>query len=252
MGMSNFKLLSILLSFLILSAPLTVMGADTKLYYRDFSNLAIDGVIGSDEYATSFEVSHYADGSVFLTVSWSHNSTHIAIGLEGKLTGFIGFGMNDPGKGMAGADMVIVSVENNVATAGDYYSTGNIAPTLDDDQFPMEVAGKEENGVTTVEVVFPLTSEDAAGQDHNWKVGGTYGFFFAAHETSDELVYHTWHSKLYTVEIASDSETPNQHTVILGESTSGNENSGDYVAPVLFWGFLIAISFVIWRNGKFY
>ncbi len=241
-----------IIGMMLFLVPFSVNAADTKLYYNNFSSLNLDGTINEGEYSTTFDVPDHLDKqNVFITVSWSHNGTHLAMGIVGKLTGWVGFGMNEPGKGMAGSDMVIASVEGSTVTVGDYHATGNVPPTQDTNQFPIDAAGKEENGQTTIEMVIPLTSDDTEGQDHNWKVGGTYGFFFAAHESSDTLTYHTWHSDLFTVEIASQGETPAQATVALGGSTGGNGET-DYLSPILFWGFLTLLGIFIWRNGKFY
>ena len=228
-----------------------VKAADTTLYYSDFSNLVLDGTVSDNEYPTTFDVTATSDGSKFLSVSWAHNSTHIAVAMSGHLSGWIGFGMNEPGKGMTGADMIISSVKNGKLISKDYFATGHVLPNEDSDQITIQGAGKEENGVTTIEIVFPLKSSDTAGQDHNWEVGNTYGFFFAAHESSDDLTYHTWHSNPLTVEIADSSKTPAQATVQLGESGQVSQDESPF-APILFWAFITFIAIVVWKNSKYY
>ncbi len=242
-----------IISIILLSVSSTaVIGASTTLYHSDFSSLEIDGTIADREYPTTFNVPHWNSGTAFLTVSWGHNNSHVAIGITGDFTGYVGFGMNEPGKGMTGADMIIASVVGGVLDVFDYYSTGNVAPTKDDNQRTIVGAGKEVNGKTSIEFVFPMKSDDTEGQDVTWEVGGEYGFFFAAHETSDALGYHTWHSKSdLTVSIADSSKTPSQSKVTLGEA-EGNATNSSVFAPILFWSFLTFIAIAVWQNSKFY
>ncbi len=228
----------------IMIGTIPISAANTTLYYSDFQSADLDGVVSDGEYPTVFKVAADPNTDLFfLNVAWGHNKTHLFLALWGEFTGWVGFGMNEPGVGMAGADMVIASVENNVATAADYYAIGNTPPIEDDNQFPIEVAGKEENGITTIELRFPLASDDTAGQDHNWEIGGTYGFFFAAHESSDALTYHTWRSSPdLSVTIADEGESPPDATVDIYANKNG--------APFPFVGLIFAVSILGFLRKK--
>ncbi|RMG33757.1 MAG: hypothetical protein D6732_11665 [Methanobacteriota archaeon] len=233
--MQKGLLFSAFIATILMISTFPSNAANTTLYYSDFASAKLDGKVDDGEYPTTFKVADHLDSeNYFLNVAWGHNKTHIFIALWGEFTGWVGFGMNEPGAGMTGADMVISSVKNGVATAQDYHAIGNTPPIVDDSQFPIEVAGTEENGITTVELRFPLASDDTAGQDHNWEIGGTYGFFFAAHESSDTLTYHTWHSDdELSVTIADVGETPAGATVDIYATQNGS--------PFPLLGLLFAI-----------
>ncbi len=219
-----------------------VFAADARMYYSTFDDYALDGKISANEYPNSYELTDVNSGNTFATLYWGHNNTHVFVGISGSFTGWVGFGMNEPGKGMAGADMVISSVENGNLTIGDYNAVGNVLPNKDDDQMPIKGAGTEENGVTTVEFIMPMASSDTAGQDHNWSPGNTYGFFVAAHESSDELLYHTYRTDPLTFELMKDSVSADPNDTKLGAK--------DSPFPITFISFLAVASVLVLIKKK--
>lgn len=194
---------------------------ETTLFYDEFTNLVVDAEISDGEYPTKSSL-FSSSGVQFLNLYWMHNSSHIAIALSGELTGYIGFGLTTQGGGMLGANMIIASVEDDILSIGDYHGIGNINPVPDSVQHVTEAnaAGVEEDGITTIEFIIPLSIEDEAGKDHSWEIDGEFGFFASAHQDSDALVYHTWHTDRLSVSIGSQELNPETTDLTIGRTAN--------------------------------
>jgi hypothetical protein len=171
---------------------------DAYIYFSDFSEINIDGIINENEYPQSIAISSLN------YLSWVHNNTHLAIGLTFNCTGWIGIGLGEVGSGMASADMIVASITNNQVSISDMYATGRNTTIEDSDSYIdlNQVAGSETTDQTILEMIIPLQSSDTAGNDHNWQVNNTYGFFTAYHEDSDDFtVEHTSHSPKLTTRL---------------------------------------------------
>jgi hypothetical protein len=80
--------------------------------------------------------------------------------LSAQTTGWIGFGLAEAG-GMAGADILVASVDDNgVGTVGDYWASANAAPHLDTQQDWRLLSASEADGVTSVTVTRALDTND--------------------------------------------------------------------------------------------
>lgn len=242
---------SLLLTVILLISPIGLMmvsaKADYTLYSYDLSTTTADGSIDPSEYATYFDLS-VGGPAKSITVYWGHNESHFAVGIEGEFGGWVGFGMNTGGNGMTGADMIISSVDNDGVHTGDYHATGHSEPSIDDDQMPISIGGKESNGKTTIEFIIPMSSSDTAGNDHNWVNGGSYNFFLAYHESSDSLTYHSGHSEVHSVDVAGPSVALPENRNISG-GVSGSE-SGALFGALLVIGFIGFIVILVKYNAK--
>ncbi len=244
---------TLVLTVILLVAPFAIANAsaasDVTLYSYDLANITVDGDIGNDEYATYFDAP-LVSGSAAIEVHWAHNGTHLAVGITGTFTGWVGFGMNTGGNGMKGSDMIISGVTApSDLEIGDYHATGNTPPTIDDDQMPILGAGKDDGSKTTVEFIIPMKSSDTAGQDHSWSEGGTYNFFIAYHDTDDSLTYHSGRTDVLEVSVADASvELPANRKVTVGGGSEIDLTQTIYglLIVVAMFGLFI---FVVKRNA---
>ncbi len=217
----NLIILELILLFVSISNPVIAQTADAKLYPYDLANFNPDAKISEDEYATTLVLPSSADNKPMVELSWGHNNTHLAVGITGKLTGWIGFGQNTEGSGMLGANMIISSVTGDNLTIADYYAVGNTEPLKDGNQsstLQANSAGKDDGTTTTVEFIIPMTSNDVDGQDKSWEVGGVYSFFVSIHATSDTLQYHTSRTNVLSVEV-TDDDLPAERYITLGQAS---------------------------------
>ncbi len=178
------------------SGQIALNQQDTFNYYIYFSSIdmgTVDGSIGSNEYPeTNSLVS--VDGFNFVDVSFIHNATHLKVGIRAKVHGWVGFGFGD--NGMLNSTLVTTGADGTTPFQPSVWrGVGNQFPNflkfLED--FNGSVAVNDDADGTTVEFVLPLNGT-ANGGNYNWQVGGTYGFFLAAHNSSDQLTYHTYHT----------------------------------------------------------
>ena len=239
-------IIELILIFVLISNPvLSQSSADATMYQSDFDTIILDGEISTDEYGITMVLPNSADNKNFIELSWSHNTTHLAVGLSGELSGWMGFGQNSEGNGMLGANMIIGFVSNDVLTIGDYHAIGNSRPIEDEDQpssLQSNSAGSDDGVTTTIEFIISFESDDLAGQDKIWKVGESYNFFVAAHESMDTLgpAPHTWHTNVLEVEITTDGP-PDERYITIGATASYESNLIAAVAMALIFFSVIAI-----------
>lgn len=205
-------------------------GPYTYLYYSDMSNLSIDGQISKDEYPTVIEL--YDQSRNFVTnLAWSHNNSHLAVVLQSQGTGWLAIGFGPLGVSMSGADIIMGSVDNDELILQDMYAEGQIVPEVDEDSYiDMRFAkGVEANGTTTLEFIIPLSSSDTNGNDINWQVNGTFGFFAAYQKYDDQrFSKHTAHSNVYSVTIlGSEFESPVQPEMNFNAIITDNNSTVD-------------------------
>jgi hypothetical protein len=116
---------------------------------------------------------------------------------------------------MPGADILIASVHPDGSTAiSDRYATQKATPLIDDCSHWTVKSGSEENGVTTVEVVRKLNTEDT--QDRPIVIGlmkvksfqnSSNKKIIFAYGSSDTFAYHGEHRYFTSVAFITD---PNQ------------------------------------------
>ncbi|MCE7736714.1 MAG: hypothetical protein GPJ54_17665 [Candidatus Heimdallarchaeota archaeon] len=251
--MSKRIQLSIVTLLLCMTLLYPVSGQDSEimLYSADLSLITADGAVNQDEYPQSIAIWNFKNEFVMAELSWAHNNTHLSVGIVAKLTGFIAFGMNDEtyqSNAMTGANMIIASVDSDgVFSIGDYHSTGQVPPQIDDDQYEsLQFAkGQESNGETVVEFTIPLTSDDT--DDISWQVNSQYSFFVAGSESSDTLSYHeNYHTSPYIFTITGDSIGAEDNLITLLGITAETEIPWDEVFYVLL--FFVVIIFFMRRN----
>ncbi len=203
------SLLSLTLLFSLFSSSIVVTGSSTNLFYSVMNTYKSDGIISKGEYPTLINIPDQRTGTIFTTLAWGHNLTHVFIGIMTIGTGFVGFGMNKVGQGMAGAEMIIASVTGGKIDINNYIGTGHVKPTLSSTQYQSlsSASGSIQKGNVTVEFILPMKGNQGTSS-HDWKVGQTEGFFIAAHKTSTLITYHTWHSNLLSVKIEDKGVTP--------------------------------------------
>ncbi|OLS21336.1 MAG: hypothetical protein HeimC2_33850 [Candidatus Heimdallarchaeota archaeon LC_2] len=180
---------------------------DAFIYLSDFSEIEVDGVISENEYPQSITINSI-NGEFVNYLSWVHNTTHLAIGLTFNSTGWIGIGLGEVGSGMASADIIVASIVNDQVTIYDMYATGRNVTIEDIDSYIdlNYVAGSETADQTILEMIIPLQSGDTDGNDHNWQVNNTYGFFTAYHQDLDDItVIHTSHSPILSTKLLHSS-----------------------------------------------
>jgi hypothetical protein len=154
-----------------------------------------------------------------MELGWAHNTSHLAIAMSIRGTGWLGLGMGEVGVTMSGADIIMAGIVSREVIIEDMHSTSQSQPGGDDEPYISTehsiglefVEGVEIDGVSTVEYIIALSNNDSEGYDHNWKVGNTYGFF-AAYQYSDDdfLRQHTSHSESLTVTLLDQSTIPPQ------------------------------------------
>ena len=243
------KILSITAVFVLISFSVPSFAeSDVILYYSSLDEIKSDSTIDQDEYAQTVIIPNYKNEFQLAELSWSHNTTHIAVGIVAKLTGFIGFGINEKsyqGNAMVGANMIISSVDSDGLTIGDYHAEGQVIPINDTDQYgSLDLAsGREANGETTVEFIIPMASSDP--NDITMEVDGEYTIFIAGHGTSDELIYHeNWHTQPHSVVIRDESLIPSEKTVTIELSELEIPLNEVFYVVIFFSGII----FLLYRN----
>jgi hypothetical protein len=203
------------------------------LYYTDTEPI-INGVIEDGEYPETLEM-YSVDRIHFADLSWAHDNEFLYIGITTTSQGWVGFGQGE--NGMLGAEMFVFLGANFIGNNYIGHETNYVQPNLIDTQnvegVILEQASTLENEVRTVEFKVPLSPE--IEPHHDWEVGGSYGFFIAAHESSTAFLYHTYHTpRNLRVEILNDSiATPEQITIsefdfeLIGDNVTLSANAGE-------------------------
>ncbi|RMG34800.1 MAG: hypothetical protein D6732_10260 [Methanobacteriota archaeon] len=203
------------------SGQIALNQRETFNYYIYSSSIdmsSVDGSINPNEYPETNSLTS-VDGFNFVDVSFIHNSTHLKIGIRSKLFGWVGFGFGD--NGMLNSTLVTTGAEGTTPFQPSVWrGIGNQFPSflmfLED--FNGSVAVNEDATGTTVEFLLPLNGT-AHGGNYNWQVGGTYGFFMAAHNSSDQLTYHTYHTPRNLKATLLPSNIPLPQTVSIDSFT---------------------------------
>ena len=87
-------------------------------------------------FVRAFDPSSYAESHEVplsgVTVYWTVNNTHIQLALRAQTTGFIAFGLAEPTVGgMAGSDILVGNVVNDVPSIDDRFAVAKAQPPLD-------------------------------------------------------------------------------------------------------------------------
>lgn len=134
-------------------------------------------------------------GLKFAEMAFAHDGTNLYVHMKSLGLGWVGFGQGE--NGMLGANMIIYQEISGEFNATDYQGSmlGNIFPNQDAsaNYSVIDFFGSQDESAhtTTVEFSIPLVGD---AQDEIWEVGEAYGFFMAAHNESNTLKYHTWHT----------------------------------------------------------
>ncbi len=163
------------------------------MYYSQINQSEVDGTIGNTEYPEANQILS-VDGYNFADVSFVHNGSYMKIGIKAhNLFGWVGFGVGD--NGMLNGTLITTGASGNTPVGASIWKgIGNEFPNFISsfENANASVAVNEDSEGTTVEFLLPLNLTSIGGYD--WSVGGTYGFFLAAHKDSDALTYHTYHA----------------------------------------------------------
>lgn len=195
---------------------------ETFNYYMYFTSIdmtSVDGSIGSSEYPETNIIAS-VDGADFAQVSFVHNASHMKVGIRAEVLGWVGFGLGE--NGMLNSTLVTTGAEGTTPVQPSVWKgLGNQFPNFiaTIESFNGTVAVNEDTTGTTVEFVIPLNGS-AGGATYDWSEGGTYGFFLAGHNTSDGLVYHTYHTQRNLRVTVLPSSVPLPQTVTIGSFTA--------------------------------
>lgn len=100
----------------------------------------------------------------------------------------------DASSDMINADITIVQFSNGVATIHDYFAQTFAQPQLDTSLGGTDdvqlISGSHVNGIATVEFRKKVAATDAF--DHSIRKTGETPVIFAWHDTSTDLIYHTY------------------------------------------------------------
>ncbi|MCY3410421.1 MAG: 4Fe-4S dicluster domain-containing protein [Candidatus Heimdallarchaeota archaeon] len=189
-------------------------GPYTYLYSGNLTSIQIDGELTPGEYPSTITLLDNGDNYVS-ELSWMHNSTHLAIYLHSKGTGWVAIGLGEKGVSMAGADIIMAAMVDNTLHIQDMHSESQDSPDPDELSSISIAAGKQGEDWTSVEFILPMQSDDDEGNDFNWIVDREYGFFTAFHNNQDDFSdTHTAHSQRHTVQVL-DATVPYPGTVSL-------------------------------------
>ena len=172
--------------------------ADLVAYNVGSSSVVIDGVIGTDEYASS-----YTDTDNDITIYVEHNGTYLFIGLECSDPGWCAVGFNDldASHPMSGADikMGYVVDSNGTTVLEDKWAKTLAAPVLDDPSGTSvnnieAFAGKQTGTSTTIEMVLKMGVGD--DKDKVLTEGSTYLMLYAQADIDDTTTIHDQRGKI--------------------------------------------------------
>lgn len=202
-------------------------GPDAILAYMDpaDSQVTIDGTIETGEYPV--EYNDFITGIRFYS---EHDGTNMSIGMVASVEGWLGIGFGPQGFGMADANLIVGLVDDD-GEAFTYDGVGDGQEFVLDEDFDgvddlIEFACTQQGGVTTVEFIYPLETNDT--NDQNMVVDETFGFFIAYQSDSDDFnVVHSEHSPILDLFVSKEPVTPtmlffapNQDPLRIGEVSS--------------------------------
>jgi hypothetical protein len=215
----TFKLvlISLLLFLSCISGLVAQTSFEITIYYNNLSSIKQDGIINNNEYPVKYIIHSHQDQH-FVDLYIVHNNTHLAIALSGKFKGFVGIGFNEFGKGMLNSDMIIASVNNNNISIANYDGVGYNVPIIHEEQLESlkNSAGKFVDEKTTVEFMIPMSLNPFS--IHELLIDERFAIFIAAHESSKELMYHTWRTPILTAILADDSRSAFNSISTIGKS----------------------------------
>ncbi len=182
--------------------------------YEKTPKVIIDGRIGVNEYPYS-----YLNRETGITVYWVHDGEKMYVALVSPGRGWVGIGFGPKGVGMQGANELLFYVKDSTGEtfSSDNYGEGHL-------HFPdtsrggsndiIKSAGTQNESFTVIEFIFPLSSGDKF--DHDFKLGGTYGFNLAFQESADNFVtIHTKRSSSINVFIEPKETTKKVTTKLM-------------------------------------
>lgn len=120
-----------------------------------------DGVIGSDEYASSVSLSGF-------TLRFWTDDEFLYMAIQAPTEGWVSVGFAaSPDSGMEGADLIFGKVEAGATIMSDQFSTGKFGPHSPDNELGgtddiLESGGRETDGVTVVEFKRRLNTGDGS------------------------------------------------------------------------------------------
>ena len=194
--------------------------------------IRVDGTIEIGEYPGS-----HTDPTTGITVYWAHDGTYLYVGLVSPGTGWVGIGFGPSNTGMDGANMVMGYVDQQqVLVLSDHVGVGHghfDDKTREGTNDILLSAGTESAGQTVIEFIFPLDSGDP--NDHSFVAGGTYGVFFAYHESADDQsTFHTAFSQTLSVFVETGVElVPMDTTLVLSLPENPDEGEPFLVTAIV-------------------
>jgi len=146
-------------------------------------------------------------------IYWEHDGENMYIGLVSPGTGWVGLGLGPQGVPMEGANIIIGYVDDatGALTLTDFIGGERWQHESDTNRGGVdnigEKSGTQSVDETIIEFIFPLSTGDV--YDHNFEVGGTYGFFVSYHASADDLVsYHPVRSETISLRVGEPGELP--------------------------------------------
>jgi len=172
----------------------------TSLAFRhtaDFTDIAwpphLDGVIEEMEYRNEM-----IDTGTGMSVFWQNDGSNLYVGLVAPGTGWLSIGFG-PKNRMQGANILIAAIAAEL-TIEDHYGNTPTSHRRDDVDHIIQAAGRETDGISTLEFAIPLDSAD--DQDVPLAPGSEVVIILAYHASNDGLTAR--HTARSTTSIALD------------------------------------------------
>ncbi len=189
------RILLMVLALLVLTQVLVDTYAEERLsipYVAD-PKVTVDGVIGEGEYPVK-----YVDPATGITLAWVHDGRNLYVAIKAPGTGWVGIGFGS--KTMDKANIIIGFVDDKTGELHIEDETGvghSHAPDVElgGSNDLVEYSGRQENGLTTIEFVFPLNSGDKL--DPPIMMGKTISVIISYHPSADDFA--SYHGATYSV-----------------------------------------------------
>lgn len=195
--------LTVILGWVLTSS---VSSVEVVMPYIETSHVVIDGVITPKEYTGIYD-----EVETEIRIYWEQDGTKMYVGLVSPGTGWVGIGLGPYGAGKHEANIIIGAINDITGelvisdSIGEQHQHFSDTTKGGQDNI-IEKSGTQSGEGTIIEFSFLLNSGDSF--DHNFEVGGSYSFFVAYHESTDDFfAYHTARSDLLTVRISRPNET---------------------------------------------
>lgn len=160
--------------------------------YNDTSGIVVDGLISDGEYAEMVTISAGVDKEII--VHWQYDNDTIAVALDSMSKGWLSMGF---GSSMTNANMIFGGVNATGSYCYDTDGGPGLSIDLDTNKGGTDdiiaCMANENDTSTILEFQFPMSTSDSL--DENITIGTQIGTFYAYHDTSDAIEYHSGHSK---------------------------------------------------------